>query len=210
MEHIFEKLRNLMVEQQLVKRNIRSPAVLNAMRSVRLHLFVPEEMQELSYEDRPLPIGEGQTISQPYIVAFMTEMLEPEPGMKVLEIGTDSGYQAAVLECIGCKVFSIELIKEHADRAVKIFSENNIDVRVRHGDGYSGWEEEAPFDAIIVTAAPQRIPDGLLSQLRDGGKMIVPVGAAHYVQSLKLITKIENAFTAEDLLDVRFVPMVKP
>jgi len=130
--------------------------------------------------------------------------------MKVLEIGTDSGYQAAVLECIGCKVFSIELIKEHADRAVKIFSENNIDVRVRHGDGYSGWEEEAPFDAIIVTAAPQRIPDGLLSQLRDGGKMIVPVGAAHYVQSLKLITKIENAFTAEDLLDVRFVPMVKP
>ena len=197
-----------MVETQLRSRGIRSEAVLDAMRTVPRHLFVPADMQSQAYNDSPLSIGSGQTISQPYIVAFMTEQLEPVRGMKILEVGTGSGYQAAVLAHLGCEVCTMELLKEHSAGAEKIFAELNLDIKVKHGDGYSGWPEEAPFDAIIVTAAPDRIPEKLVGQLKEGGKMIVPVGPVHFVQYLKLVTKKGKAFTARDLLPVRFVPMV--
>ena len=213
MSHNYEESRNKMVEDQLIKRSIKSPAVLNAMRKVARHLFVPPEMQSHAYEDCPLPIGLKQTISQPYIVAFMTEQLRPVVGMKILEIGTGSGYQAAVLAELGCNVFTMELIKEHADKAKEIFAELNLAINVMHGDGYSGWQKEAPFDAVIVTAAAESIPDILISQLKEGGRMIIPVGPAGSVQYLKLIIKNANAnkgcYTEEDLLAVRFVPMVE-
>ena len=196
-----------MVEEQIKARNIKSEAVLDAMRTVPRHLFVPEEMQSHAYNDMPLPIGFGQTISQPYIVAFMTEMLEPVPGMKILEIGTGSGYQAAVLARLGCEVFTVELLDELVTGARMILAGLN-NVSVKHGNGFSGWPEEAPFDAIIVTAAPEKIPINLTEQLKEGGKMIIPVGKANSVQYLKLITKKDKKVTATDLLPVRFVPMV--
>ena len=198
-----------MVEEQLVKRGIGSEAVLNAMLSVPRHLFVPEGLAARAYDDSPLSIGHGQTISQPYIVAYMTEQLQPAQGMKILEIGTGSGYQAAVLAQLGCKVYTVELIKEHAERAVQIFSQLNLDIKVKQGNGYLGWEEETPFDAAIITAAPENIPEKIIGQLKDGGRMIVPVGPVHFVQHLKLIIKKGSTYTAEDLLPVRFVPMVR-
>jgi len=201
--------RNEMVDRQLIPRGIRSPAVLDAMRSVPRHLFVPDFMQNSAYDDSPLPIGLGQTISQPYIVAYMTEQLEPFNGMKVLEIGAGSGYQAAVLAYIGCKVYTIELLEDHADKARRILSECGYqNVSVRHGNGFSGWKEEAPFDAVIVTAAPDVIPPALVEQLKDRGKMIIPVGEEHSVQSLKLLVKDGDSFNTRELLLVRFVPMV--
>ena len=200
--------RKKMVNEQLITRNVKSAAVLEAMQNVPRHLFVPEYLQNRAYNDAPLPIGWGQTISQPYIVAFMTEQLEPVRGSKILEIGTGSGYQAAVLAYLGGEVYTLELLKELADRTQKTLTSLNPDqVRVRCGDGYAGWPEEAPFDAIIVTAAPERVPEILLEQLKDGGKMIIPVGEAHSVQWLKLITKVSGQITGEDLLPVRFVPM---
>jgi len=198
-----------MIEKQLMTRGIRSLSVLDAMRNVPRHLFVPDNMQGSAYDDSPLPIGLGQTISQPYIVAYMTEQLEPFPGMKVLEIGTGSGYQAAILAYLGCDVFTIELLEEHADRARRSLDACGFNnVKVKHGNGYIGWLEEAPFDAIIVTAAPDAIPTALISQLGDNGKMIIPVGEVHTVQSLKLIEKDGNSITAKELILVRFVPMV--
>jgi len=205
----YESLRNDMVDYQLVPRGIKSLLVLDAMRSVPRHLFVPESMQGNAYADSPLPIGLGQTISQPYIVAYMTEQLEPAHGMKVLEIGTGSGYQAAVLAYLGCDVYTIELLEEHADNAGRILAACGFDnVKVKHGNGYTGWPDEAPFDAIIITAAPDSIPTALIAQLKDNGRMIIPVGEVHAVQSLKLLTKVGEAITAEELILVRFVPMV--
>ena len=199
-----------MVTEQLKTRNIKSEAVLNAMRTVPRHLFVPEDMQTRAYNDSPLPIGLEQTISQPYIVAFMTEQLEPVPGMKILEIGTGSGYQAAILAQLGCEVYTIELLEELAERAGKILADLHFNnVHVKCGNGYAGWPDHAPFDAIIVTAAPDKIPAALIEQLKDGGRMIVPVGPVHAVQSLKLITKKGAKTTEKDLLPVRFVPMVE-
>ena len=206
----FEALRQRMVERQLEARNIKSGAVLDAMRKVPRHLFVPEDSQANAYDDSPLPIGLGQTISQPYIVAFMTEQLQPTGGMKVLEIGTGSGYQAAILSFLGCEVYTIEFLEELAMRVRQTFDTLNLgSIKTRLGNGYAGWAEAAPFDAIIVTAAPVHIPENLIAQLKDGGKMIVPVGEVHNIQSLKLITKTKGKITATDLLSVRFVPMVQ-
>ena len=206
----YENLRHQMVEEQLKARNIKSKVVLDAMRTVPRHLFVPQNMQQHAYADSPLPIGLDQTISQPYIVAFMTESLEPTPEMKILEIGTGSGYQAGVLAHIGCEVYTIELLPELAKRAEKVITGLKFtNVKVKCGNGYEGWPEEAPFDAIIVTAAPEKIPEKLIEQLKDGGKMIIPVGPVHSVQSLKLITKKGTRIAERNLLPVRFVPMVE-
>ena len=209
MEQDFEEQRAKMVEKQLIPRGIASGAVLDAMRSVPRHLFVPERLLGSAYEDSPLPIGSGQTISQPYIVAFMSEQLETFPGMRILEIGTGSGYQAAVLAHLGCLVYSVELLDDLAAAAGRVLAALNYDnVSIKRGDGYEGWPEKAPFDAVIVTAAPDSIPDRLIEQLKDGGKMIVPVGGAYSVQLLKRILKTSSGITESDLLPVRFVPMV--
>jgi protein-L-isoaspartate(D-aspartate) O-methyltransferase len=210
MEQNFETARDKMVEEQLKPRGIKSDSVLDAMRNVPRHLFVPEHLQYYAYDDSPLIIGAMQTISQPYIVALMTELLEPVRGMKILEIGTGSGYQAAVLAYLGCEVYTVEYVEELAAKAKKIFAAlnmNNIDTR--HGNGYAGWAEEAPFDAIIVTAAPDTVPEKLVEQLKDRGKMIVPVGKFNSAQELKLITKKDGTILEQDLLSVRFVPMVQ-
>jgi protein-L-isoaspartate(D-aspartate) O-methyltransferase len=208
MVHDFETARNEMVEKQLKTREIKSVRVLDAMNNVPRHLFVPENLQSRAYDDSPLPIGFGATISQPYIVAYMTEQLAPFPGMKVLEIGTGSGYQAAVLAELGCEVYTIEFVDELAERAKKALAAFK-NVKVRHGNGFDGWQEESPFDAIIVTAAPNHIPEKLLKQLKDGGKMIVPVGENHAIQFLKLIEKRDGGLIIKDLLPVVFVPMVE-
>jgi len=206
----FEELRNKMVEEQIKARNIKSEAVLNVMRTVPRHLFVPDDMQKLAYSDSALPIGFDQTISQPYIVAFMTEQLEPFPGMKILEIGTGSGYQAAVLSQLGCEVYTIELLEELSERAQKILAGLNYNnVKAKQGNGYLGWPEEAPFDAVIVTAAPDNIPEKLVEQLKEGGKMIIPVGTVRSAQSLKLLIKKDDKIIENDLLPVIFVPMVR-
>ena len=206
----FEILRRDMVEKQLKARNIKSEAVLDAMRTVPRHLFVPNNLHSHAYNDSPLPIGLGQTISQPYIVAFMTEQLEPVPGMKILEVGTGSGYQAAILAYLGCKVYTIELLEYLYTKAEKILVELNFNnVKIKCGNGYLGWPEEAPFDAIIVTAAPDNIPEKLTEQLKENGKMIIPVGPVNSLQSLKLITKKNEILIDNNLLPVRFVPMVK-
>ena len=204
----FEKLRVRMVEEQLKARNIKSEAVLEVMRNVPRHLFVPEELQSHAYNDMPLPIGYGQTISQPYIVAFMTEQLQPFPGMRILEIGTGSGYQAAILARLGCDVFTVELLDELVTGA-RMTLAGFSNVSVRHGNGFAGWPEEAPFDAIIVTAAPEKIPPKLTEQLKEGGKMIIPVGKVNSVQYLKLLTKKGGQVYSTDLLPVRFVPLVE-
>lgn len=205
----FETDRKRMIEEQLIPRGIRSEAVLSAMNAVPRHLFVPENLWSFAYNDYPMPIGFEQTISQPYIVAYMTEQLDPVPGMRILEIGTGSGYQTAVLAHLGCEVYSVELLEGLADEARKTLAALHFDnVTIKHGNGYEGWQEEAPFDAIIVTAAPDAVPVQLVSQLKDGGKMIVPVGAAHATQTLKLITKKGSSIVEDDLFLVRFVPMV--
>ena len=201
-------LRNKMVMEQLIPRGIKSAAVLDAMQNVSRHLFVPEHLHSHAYDDSPLPIGAGQTISQPYIVAFMSEQLEPVPGMKVLEIGTGSGYQSAVLAYLGCEVYTIERLEELAKQAKKVLADYS-NVKIKHGDGYAGWPEEAPFDAIIVTAAPSDIPEKLLEQLKDGGRMIIPVGEIYSVQSLKIVKKVNGSIIENDAFQVRFVPMVK-
>lgn len=210
MSQNWEKQREQMVEVQIRARDVRSKVVLDAMRVVPRHLFVPKSVQSMAYDDRPLPIGQNQTISQPYIVAYMTEQINPKPGMKVLEIGTGSGYQAAILAQIGCSVFTIELLEPLANRAATTLKEiGYTTVNVRCGDGYQGWPEEAPFDAIIVTAAPEYIPPRLIEQLKDGGIMVLPVGPVNSVQFLKLVTKKGSKTTETNLLPVRFVPMVE-
>ena len=206
----FGQLRSVMVETQLKTRDIKSESVLDAMLKVPRHLFVPDSLISHAYDDSPLSIGLGQTISQPYIVAYMTEHLELAPGMKVLEIGTGSGYQTAVLACLGCEVYSIECVEELADRAKETLSSLGYGgVNIKHGNGYLGWPDKSPFDAAIITAAPEHLPDELVAQLKDGGKMIVPISEMHSVQWLKLITKTDGEVTEKALIPVRFVPMVR-
>jgi protein-L-isoaspartate(D-aspartate) O-methyltransferase len=201
------RLRDEMVTTQIAARGVRNARVLAALRAVPRHLFVPSEVRAEAYADRPLPIGEGQTISQPYIVGLMTELLEVKPGDRVLEIGTGSGYQAAVLDAMGCDVYTIEIRASLAQEAEKrLTSLGYKRVHVRTGDGYAGWPEVAPFAGIVVTAAPERIPQPLLNQLAIGGHMVIPVGA--FYQQLKVITRRgETDFPESDVIPVRFVPM---
>ena len=202
-----QALRERMVETQIVARDVRAPAVLQAMRRVPRHLFVPEDMRGSAYDDRPLPIGKGQTISQPYIVAYMTEALQLEPTHNVLEIGTGSGYQAAVLAEIVKQVYSIEIVPDLADTARRALAQAGYrNVEVRTGNGYLGWPERAPFDRIIVTAAPPEIPQALVDQLAVGGIMVVPVGTSH--QEIVVVTKTPSGATEKRTIEVRFVPMV--
>lgn len=200
------RLREAMVTQQIAARGVRSEAVLSAMRAVPRHLFVPEDLRSEAYADHPLPIGEGQTISQPYIVGLMSELLEVKAGDRVLEIGTGSGYQAAVLVAMGCEVYTIEIRASLAAEAERrLQGLGYLSIHVRAGDGYAGWPEAGPFRGIIVTAAPERIPEPLLQQLAVGGKLVIPVGA--YYQQLKVVTREAQGFSEKDVLPVRFVPM---
>ncbi len=197
-----------MVETQIRARGITNPAVLDVMRRVPRHLFVPPDSQRVAYDDRPLPIGLDQTISQPYIVAYMTDALQLEPDHTVLEIGTGSGYQAAVLAELVREVYSIEIVAELAERARTTLSTLGYDnVHVRTGDGYAGWPEQAPFPRIIVTAAPPEIPQALVDQLAVGGRMAVPVG--RFTQAMTIVTKTERGVVAEETIPVRFVLMVE-
>jgi protein-L-isoaspartate(D-aspartate) O-methyltransferase len=202
----YAKARERMVASQIKARGIRDQRVLEAMRKVERHLFVPESYRSLAYVDQPLPIGEGQTISQPYIVALMTELLQLDGDEKVLEIGTGSGYQAAILAELAHHVYTIEIVEPLADQAEKLLTELGYDnITVKCGDGYLGWEEHAPFDAIIVTCAPPEVPQPLLEQLADGGRMVVPVGS--FWQELLLIEKEDGKITERSVIPVRFVPM---
>ena len=198
--------RERMVSQQIEARGVKDPLVLESMRSVPRHLFVPEANRQGAYSDMPLPIGDSQTISQPYIVALMTELLEVDPGSRVLEIGTGSGYQAAVLAAMDVDVYSIEIRQRLCERAQEVLADlGYTSVQVRCGDGYGGWPEAAPFDGIIVTAAPATIPPPLLDQLAEGAKMVIPVG--DFYQELKVITRTEDGFKERSVIPVRFVPM---
>ena len=199
-------LRERMVLQQIEPRGVKDPEVLAAMRAVPRHRFVPEDYREAAYNDSPLPIGENQTISQPYIVALMSELLEVEAGDKVLEIGTGSGYQAAILAEMGVEVFTVEIRQKLCERAAATLGELGYDnAHVRCGDGYGGWPEEAPFAAIIVTAAPDRIPEPLVDQLAEGARMVIPLG--DFYQQLMVIRKTDDGVEERSVIPVRFVPM---
>lgn len=203
----FDRQREEMVRQQIAARGVKDPAVLRVLRTVPRHLFVPAEEAAHAYEDRPLAIGGGQTISQPYIVAFMTEQLVLTGKEKVLEIGTGSGYQTAVLAALAKEVYSIEIRPELAAAARERLERMGVkNVHVRAGDGYRGWPEAAPFDAIMVTAAPEKVPPPLLEQLAPGGRMVIPVGG--FYQELKLIERTPAGFVEKSVLPVRFVPFV--
>ncbi|RPJ46589.1 MAG: protein-L-isoaspartate(D-aspartate) O-methyltransferase [Candidatus Latescibacterota bacterium] len=205
-EQDYEKERLHMVSKQIEARGVKDPRVLDAVRKVRRHLYVPPPIAPNAYEDNPLPIGSDQTISQPYIVAVMTELLDLEPGDRVLEIGTGSGYQAAVLAELAAEVFSIEIVPELAEMARAHLSADGYDrVRVRTGDGYRGWPEEAPFQAIIVTAAPDHVPEPLIEQLDEGGRLVIPVGDVY--QELLVVTKEDGMVRKRSVIPVRFVPM---
>lgn len=202
-----EKKRLEMVDRQIVARGVKDPRVLDAVKSVPRHLFVPASESAHAYEDHPLPIGSGQTISQPYVVAFMSEQLRLTGKEKVLEIGTGSGYQTAVLARLAGTVFSIEIRPELAESATKRLDSLGIrNVNVRAADGYRGWPEEAPFDAILVTAAPEAVPPPLLEQLAVGGRMVIPVGG--FYQELKVIERTPAGLNEKNVLGVRFVPFV--
>lgn len=205
---LYETERERMIEQQLKARGIEDPTVLQAMKTVPRHAFVPPDREEEAYADRPLPIGFGQTISQPYIVAYMTEVVQLREGEKVLEIGTGSGYQAAILAEITPHVYSVEIIEELYEQASRALSEQGYDhVHLKHDDGHYGWEEHAPYDAIIVTAAPDHIPQPLVEQLADGGRMVIPVGPPGAYQSLWLVERKGEEVKTERLMGVRFVPL---
>jgi len=204
----YAEARREMVATQIRARGIENPKVLEAMARVPRHEFVPALARRLAYGDHPLPIGHGQTISQPFIVAFMTEALNPAPGDRVLEIGTGSGYQAAVLAELVAKVYTIEIVAPLAERARADLARLGYgNVLVRVGDGYEGWPEHAPFDAIIVTCSPEQVPQPLVDQLRDGGRMIIPVGDAKGGQELYLLEKRGARVVKRAVLPVRFVPM---
>jgi len=203
----FRKKRLQMVDSQIRDRGINDLETLRALSAVPRHLFVPEYLRRQAYADGPLPIGHGQTISQPYIVAYMTEILHIKPKHRVLEIGTGSGYQAAVLAELTDQVYTMEIIPELADTAGKRLKETGYSsVNVRQGDGYHGWPAAAPFDAIMVTAAAEFIPPPLLQQLKEGGRMIIPVGSPFYVQHLMLVEKKQGKITTRSMMPVRFVP----
>ncbi len=203
----FLKMRNLMVEQQIISRGVQDSSVLDAMRKVERHRFVPETIRHLAYDDEPLPIGHEQTISQPYIVAYMTEALQLKGDERVLEIGTGSGYQAAVLAEIVKEVYTIEIVEPlYESASVLLRTLGYRTVYCKWGDGYLGWPEKAPFDAIMITAAPPAIPEPLLRQLKEGGRMILPVGT--WYQELILLTKTKKGkLEKKRLIPVRFVPM---
>ncbi len=205
-EKRFEELRRQMVEKQIRARGIKDDRVLKAMFQVKRHEFVAPGLQGEAYDDNPLPIGEGQTISQPYIVALMTELAQVNPDSKVLEVGTGSGYQAAVLSVLAREVYSIEIVDVLGRKAEeKLAALGCKNVHVRIGDGYKGWPEEAPFDAIVVTAAPDHVPQPLIDQLKTGGRLVIPVG--DFYQDLSVITRTKKGLQKENIIPVRFVPM---
>jgi protein-L-isoaspartate(D-aspartate) O-methyltransferase len=207
----YRKAREQMIQRQIVARGVRHPGVLQAMMQVERHRFVPEAQQRYAYGDYPLPIGYGQTISQPYIVALMTAVLQPRRGQKVLEIGTGSGYQAAVLAELYGTVYTIEIVAPLGERAGRLFSDLGLEnIRTRIGDGYQGWPEASPFDAIIVTCSPSHIPVPLQKQLVENGRMVIPVGKAGRTQQLVLMKKKQGRMVEETIIPVRFVPMVGP
>jgi len=205
--HEYQDLREWMVDRQIAARGVTDATVLAAMRKVPRHEFVPEGLRYAAYDDRPLPIGEGQTISQPYIVALMTEALHLVPGEKVLEIGTGSGYQAAILAELTDQVYTIEILEDLGRRAEETLRRLGYSgVRVKIGDGYLGWEEHAPYDAIIVTCAPDHIPQPLIDQLAEGGRIIIPVGLG-FAQTLTLVEKQGGVVRQQAIIPVLFVPM---
>jgi len=207
----FAAERERMVRTQIQERDVRNPAVLRVMRLVPRHLFIPEAARAQAYEDHPVPVGYGQTISQPYIVGLMTELLEPRKDSKVLEIGTGSGYQAAVLSGLVQQLFSIEIVPELARSSAALLDKLGYrNVTVRWGDGYKGWPEQAPFDRIIVTAAPPELPKALLDQLKPGGKLVAPVGSTVFGQDLIVVDKTpDGKLRRRSVIPVMFVPMVK-
>ena len=207
-DQIFYDRRNNMVSEQIQARGIKNTKLLSAMREIPRHLFVAEKYQDFSYDDRPLPIGNGQTLSQPYIVALMTSLLKIKEGDKILEIGTGSGYQAAILDEMGSNVYSVEIIPKLFERTSKVLDKLYPRIKLLIGDGYYGWEEYAPYDAIIVTAAISHIPEPLIKQLRPGGKMVIPVGNPYTFQELVVIEKkINGDLLLHQILSVRFVPL---
>jgi len=206
----YQLLRHAMIENQIIDRGVSDERVIKAMNDVPRHLFVKESLRDLAYADGPLPIGHNQTISQPYIVAYMTEILQPDTHHIVLEVGTGSGYQAAILSKLVNHVYSIEIIpelgKEAANRLDKLGYDN---VTVKIGDGYNGWEEHSPFDRIIVTAAPEQIPKKLVDQLKSGGLMVLPVGKTSFGQDMRVVKKDKTGqVTIQETIPVRFVPMI--
>jgi protein-L-isoaspartate(D-aspartate) O-methyltransferase len=206
-EQRWRRLREKMVAEQLEKRGITDARILAAFREIPRHLFVPEKYRSEAYDDGPLPIGYGQTISQPYIVAYMIQLLNLQPHERVLEIGTGSGYQTAILCRLVKEVYSMDIIPQFVDSAAKILKKLGLDnCHLRVGNGYLGWPEAAPFDAIIVSAAPPEIPNALPQQLAEGGRMVIPVGKV--TQHIKRLTKSSDGITSSDHIPVRFVPMV--
>ena len=198
-----------MVERYIASEGIRDQATLQAMRTVPRHEFVPPGLADAAYQNRPLPIGLGQTISQPYIVAYQTEVIRPREGLKVLEVGTGSGYQAAVLAATGARVYTMEIFAELASSAAQRLQRLGSRATVRHGDGNLGWPEEAPFDAILVTAAASHVPPALIEQLKPGGRMVIPVGSMYGAQNLLQVDKdASGAVRTRILLPVAFVPML--
>jgi len=202
--------RQRMVKEQLANRDIKHKVTLAAMGKVPRHLFVPENVRMSAYRDNPLPIGFEQTISQPYMVAYMTQSIHPAPGMKILEVGTGSGYQAAVLAEIVDSVFTIEIVEPLARRSGLLLAELGYsNVKVKTGDGFAGWPEHAPYDAIVVTAAAEEIPPPLIAQLKDGGVIVIPLGRPGGLQTLVHATRKGNEMIRKNLLPVRFVPFVR-
>ncbi len=206
-EEWMRKKREQMVETQIKARGIKNERLLEAMRKIPRHLFVPENMQPSAYNDEPLPIGGGQTISQPYIVAYMTDKLDLNPSDRVLEVGTGSGYQAAILSELAAEVYTVEIHEDLLQKARKILDRMGCrNIHYRTGDGTEGWKEHAPYDAVMVTAAPKRIPEKLKEQMDEGAKMVIPVGQAF--QELVLLTRRNSEYIRKKLLPVRFVPLI--
>jgi len=200
-------MRNEMVDKQIKARGITDKRVLDAMRAVERHDFVPGGNTQDAYDDSPLPIGHGQTISQPYIVALMSDKLDLEPGEKILEVGTGSGYQAAVLAEMGAEVYSVEIVEPLAEQARQnLKAAGYTKVHVRHGDGYQGWQAHAPYDGVIVTCSPSEVPQKLKNQLSEGGRIVIPVGGT-FMQNLVVLKKKGNTFERNEITPVRFVPM---
>jgi protein-L-isoaspartate(D-aspartate) O-methyltransferase len=209
-QDIYESKRLEMVTNQIEARGINDQKVLNAMKKVPRHLFVPSQYESFAYDDRPMPIGHGQTISQPFIVGFMTQAINPTEYSKVLEIGTGSGYQAAVLAEIVDKVYTLEIVDALAEESAKRLKNLGYkNVFAKRSDGYHGWSKYAPFDAIVVTAAAEDVPPPLFEQLKEGGKMVIPIGPVFSVQSMVLITKKNGKMKRQDLFGVRFVPFTR-